>query len=76
MAYEIPDEANGTVWPPIDEDDVANLASMITVLLGPLSEDVPHERLEGLARELAAHNGDARYDTFEMIEAWVGDYLD
>lgn len=75
MAYEVPDGSAST-WPEVSQQDVENLAQMIGMLLGPLSEDVPEERLRGLARELAAHNGDDSYDTFEVIDAWVGEYLD
>lgn len=75
MSYRVPDEPSRT-WPEVSEEDVGNLAQMIGVLLGPLPEDVPEERLRGLARELAVHNGDEAYDTFEMIDAWIGEYLD
>lgn len=61
---------------PVDEGDVQNLATMINVLLGSPSRDIPRERLEGLAREIAAHNGDESFDTYEAIERWVGEYLD
>lgn len=62
--------------PTPDESDIENLATMINMLLGPMSDDVPRERLEGLARELAEQGSDDSYDTFAMIERWVGAYLD
>lgn len=61
---------------PVDDEDVQNLATMINVLLGSPADDIPRERLEGLAREIAAHNGDESFDTFEALERWVGEYLD
>lgn len=62
---------------PSDPQDVRALADMLGQFFAPTDgiDDIPRARLEGLARDLIAHNGDDGHDTYAAIEAWIGDYL-
>lgn len=61
---------------PENLEDVPALVQMMRQFFAPMTdEEIPEEKLEGLAKDLIAHFGDDGVDSYELIDSWVGDYM-